>query len=487
MAVLGSCSGLSSSTFVFIDEVTTVAAVYALAPFIATNSGSPGASLGTSSGNSQGLSQAFITASNLANTDTGAASGASLPSGATVPVSELNTLADIIATCVNSDGTSGECGALFTDATPSGGGTPANTIDAIFDIAQNPINNVSALYNLVNGTSPFQPVLSPAPNDWTVGITYTGNGLSDPWGLAIDASGNVWVANHGANVVSEFSNAGAATSAGGFSGGGLTLPWYVAIDGSGNAWLTNNNNSMSEFSSSGSAVLGSPFTPLLQGPYGIAIDGAGSIWVGNKISVVCKATSAGALSRRTVIGGSPQYLAMDVSGNAWNPNYNAVNRLYRLNSSNAVSGLFTGGGLNLPINVALDQSGNVWVANGAGGVVSKFNSSGVAQSPSGGYSTGTTLGASSGLGIDGLTHVWVTNNTTNTLSELSSTGALLSGSTGFTPAGLNNPISLAIDGSGNIWITNATGNRLTEVVGAAAPVVTPLATAVTNSKIATRP
>ena len=50
-----------------IDEVTTVAAVYALAPFMATNSGTPGASIGASSTNSQGLTQAFATANNLVN------------------------------------------------------------------------------------------------------------------------------------------------------------------------------------------------------------------------------------------------------------------------------------------------------------------------------------------------------------------------------------------------------------------------------------
>ena len=81
----------------------------------------------------------------------------------------------------------------------------------------------------------------------------------------------------------------------------------------------------------------------------------------------------------------------------------------------------------------------------------------------------------------------VTNNGTNTLSELSNTGTLLSGSTGYLVTGLDNPISLAIDGSGNVWVTNANGNSLTEVVGAAAPVVTPLAAAVANGTIAIRP
>ena len=221
MAGLGTCSNLSSSTFVDINEVTTVAAVYALAPFMATNSGTPGTSIGTSSTNSQGLTQAFATANNLVNTTTGVPSGASLPSGATVPSAELYTLADILATCVNSNGSTGECSTLFADATPSGGSAPANTIDAIFDIAQNPGNNVSALYNLVNGTSPFQPLLGMTPNDWTLAINYSGSGLSGPTSLAVDASGDIWVVNTSGDSLSEFTNNGFALSgSSGYTEGG---------------------------------------------------------------------------------------------------------------------------------------------------------------------------------------------------------------------------------------------------------------------------
>ena len=95
MAALGSCGNLNSSTHIVIDEVTTVAAVYALAPFMATNSGAPGASLGTSVGNTQGLTNAFATAQNLVDIGSGAAPGPTLPAGATAPTAELNTLADI--------------------------------------------------------------------------------------------------------------------------------------------------------------------------------------------------------------------------------------------------------------------------------------------------------------------------------------------------------------------------------------------------------
>jgi hypothetical protein len=194
---------LSSSTFVNIDEVTTVASVYALAQFMAAGGG---ANLGASSTNSQGLANAFATVNNLVNVANGIAPGRSLPSGATAPTAELNTLADLLATCVNSDGTTGECGSLFAAATPSGGSAPTNTIDAILDIAQNPGNNASALYNLVTGTSPFEPTLNSAPNDWTVMVNYVGGGMNHPYGVVIDGQGNVWLGNASGGVgLSKFS------------------------------------------------------------------------------------------------------------------------------------------------------------------------------------------------------------------------------------------------------------------------------------------
>jgi hypothetical protein len=196
-----------------IDEVTTVASVYALAQFMAAGGG---ANLGVSSTNSLGLANAFATVDNLVNVANGTAPGASLPSGATAPTAELNTLADLLATCVNSDGTTGECSSLFAAATPNGGSAPTNTIDAILDIAQNPGNSVSALYNLMTGTPPFQPTLNSAPNDWTVMVNYVGGGLNSPLGVAIDGRNNIWTGNLGGSPygpsLSKFSPTGVALS-----------------------------------------------------------------------------------------------------------------------------------------------------------------------------------------------------------------------------------------------------------------------------------
>ena len=127
-AALGPCSSLTSSTFIMINEVTTIAAAYALAPFAADL-----ADIGASGSNPTGLVSAFANAGLLANVAAGTAGGASLPAGVSVPVSEIDTLGDILAACINSSGpSSSSCTTLFT-------ATGANeTFGASLAIARNP-------------------------------------------------------------------------------------------------------------------------------------------------------------------------------------------------------------------------------------------------------------------------------------------------------------------------------------------------------------
>jgi hypothetical protein len=169
LAALGPCSGLSASTYVDVDEVTTVASVWPLAPFLGS-----GAQVGTVPGNTQGLATAFANVGNLVTNATGQAPGTSVPPGVTIPVAEINTLADILAPCVNSAGATG-CSALFAAATPPGGSAPTNTLDAALDIALNPSNDVAALFNLMTPAAPFEPALASAPASWSLGNSIVTN------------------------------------------------------------------------------------------------------------------------------------------------------------------------------------------------------------------------------------------------------------------------------------------------------------------------
>ena len=168
MAALGQCGTLTNSTFISIDEVTTVAAVYALAPFMNSYS-----SIGSALGDASSLAASFANASQLVNYTTGTSPGSNLPLGKTVPVAQINTLANILSTCVNSGGgVAGDntiCGTLFT-LTTSQEIVPTNTIGALLNLANDPSLNTQALFDLDPPYSPFQPQLSVAPSDFSVAL-----------------------------------------------------------------------------------------------------------------------------------------------------------------------------------------------------------------------------------------------------------------------------------------------------------------------------
>jgi secreted PhoX family phosphatase len=112
----------------------------------------------------------------------------------------------------------------------------------------------------------------------------------------------------------------------------------------------------------------------------------------------------------------------------------------KVSSGGSLLGTFMGGGLNFPDALAISGTGSVWVAN-ANGSVSLFTNAGVADSPA----------------------------------------------AGFTGNGLDVPSAIAIDSSGNVWVANSGSNSVTELLGAADPVVTPLATAAASGTVGTKP
>jgi hypothetical protein len=277
MAPLGACGSLSSSTFVSINELTTVAGAYALAPFMSSPT-----QLSTTPTNVTGLTNAFATVNKLVNIGNGYMPGSTLPTGATEPSALLNTLADILASCVNTNGLGGSsntCSMLFGNATPPGGSTPADTLTAVLDIAKNPSNNASMLFPLATPSAPYQPTLPAAPSAYTVSIRYAPTGtFSTPSASAVDASGNVWVTNSGNNTIAVLgATTGIPTI---YSGGGLNAPSGIAFDASGNAWVPNQGNStLSAFTASGTGSVA--LTSNLNAPTAVAIDGQGVIWLTN--------------------------------------------------------------------------------------------------------------------------------------------------------------------------------------------------------------
>ncbi len=165
LAALGACGSLTPSTFINLNELTTVAAVYTLAPYMSSF-----AAIGSGASDTAALAAAFTTAGYFVNTTTGTAPGTNLPAGYSVNVPQLNTLADLLGACINSSGgVSGDssvCGTFFALTLPTGAPTaPTDAIAALLNLANHPALNTAPLYNLIPPSSPFQPILPVVPAD----------------------------------------------------------------------------------------------------------------------------------------------------------------------------------------------------------------------------------------------------------------------------------------------------------------------------------
>jgi DNA-binding beta-propeller fold protein YncE len=300
MVGLGTCGGTDLNNFIDVNELTTVASVWALAPFMTgiTN-------IGTSPTNAAGLANAFAVINELVNTANGTLSGPTLPADATLPMTEINTLGDILAQCVNSaGGVAGDgsgCGDLFHLAPNAAGNVyPTDTITAAMNIAQNPGRNATGLNQLQLANPVFTPAIdaNAQVNDWTLAITYIGGGLNAPTSVATDAAGSVWVTNSGNASVTKLDYLGNAIStASGFTTGGFNNPSAIAIDTGGNAWIANmGSNTITELNSVGAPASGTPYSSNgLDSPRSIAIDGSGNVWVANSAgsNTVSAFTSSG--------------------------------------------------------------------------------------------------------------------------------------------------------------------------------------------------
>lgn len=482
---------LDPNLFLNMDEVTTVASVYALAPFMLDS-----ADVGDN-GNPMGVAAAFNTINMLTDIGGGVSPGPSLPPAVTYDPAigfqvVINTLADALAVCINSTGADANCGTLF-NLTTTAKGAPADTIAATLALANNPWLHPAGIFNTVVPTAPFQPKFSTAPNDWTISLNYTGLGLNTPHGIAVDGNGDVWVANQTANNITEVYSGGDGINTPGtfsqFTGGGILGAQALAIDLSNNVWIANTaGSSVVELDSLGNVLSGNGYTGGgINAPVAIAIDPNGSAWVanfnGNSVTQL--------LSNGTPSGSSPitqgccaftvslpTSIAVDANNQVWvgnsglgnnNSNPSLYSQVLRFDQNGNPQLLFSSY-VAQPLGLAVDPSNNVWVAGNGTSVVTGYSQSGALLW---GPGSGGGISQPAGVAIDGAGYIWIANSTTSgSVSELTAaTGVPLS------PSGLGSlktPLGIAVDASGNLWTANSGDNSLTEFVGIATPVTTPI-------------
>jgi streptogramin lyase len=477
MSAFGACpegqtNFLTTVPYVYLNEVTTVAAAYGLSGFMtdATHLG-----YAATPGSQQGIANAFLTVNNLADTATGVARLQTIQGNGDVPQAEINSLANLLVDCVNSDGTTG-CDVLFSNAPALDGTAPTDTVTAALNIAHKPGTNVAALFAASTADATFQPTLTAAPNDWSIALTFYADNMVGPYFPAIDSIGNLWVPGYVSNTLTEFDPTGKNLSGNGFTGGGLNLPYSIAIDARDNPWVVNfgplNASSVSKFSTSGVSLISSPY-PCDTACFFPAFDAAQNLWLsGSERATVLRPD--GSVLKKFTTTAFDSGIAINSAGVGWT--IGQPNLLYRMGLPATISSTTettTASSTDLT-SVAIDSAGNVWYASAKNNALGVSDKNGTLVSPANGY-TGGGLKGPAQIAIDGSNRVWIANRDGSSLSAFTNTGAAISpATTGYTSPGLSNPRGLAIDASGNVWLTNFTYNSITEFVGIATPAATPI-------------
>lgn len=266
--------------------------------------------------------------------------------------------------------------------------------------------------------------------------------FSQPFTLTFDSSGNLYVAENSGNKLRKITSAGvvstlAGTGAAGSTDGVGTVATFdrirgVVVSAVGDIYVSDNQNHkirkittagvVSTFAGTGVAgsANGAATVATFYYPEGLVIDASGNLYVADKGNgKIRKITSAGVVSNFAGSGAyssldgaanvasfsNPSGLAIDGSGNIYVAEHGG-NKIRKITSAGLVStlaGTGTAGSsdgpgsaatFDSPNGVAVDASGNVFVADFSSYVIRKITSAGVVSTIAGtAYVGGSTEGA----------------------------------------------------------------------------------------------
>ncbi len=322
-------------------------------------------------------------------------------------------------------------------------------------------------------------------------ITFSGDGsaattaqLYSPFGVAVDAIGNMYIADFYNSRIRKVTPGGVITTfagqdTGGYAGDGgpatkakLNWPIGVAADPTnGNIYIADQSNNtirmvtpagiISTFAGNGLAGYffdGHPATAArLDYPADIAVDKNGNVYIADMYNnVIRKVNTAGIIST--------------VAGNG-TPNYRGDN------------GPATTAWLNYPSGVAVDTAGNIYIADNYNSRVRKVNTLGIISTIAGkglpGYSgdggpgTAAALNHPFSVRVDSAENVFISDDSNNVIREIVAgvintiAGNGNEGCTGdggpATAGTLSQPDGMGMDGAGNLYIADTHNNRIRKV------------------------
>lgn len=315
-----------------------------------------------------------------------------------------------------------------------------------------------------------------------------GNGqFAHPGDVAIDAKGNLWVADENNNRLQEFNQKGEFLKTLGSAGTGngqFTRPKSIAFDAKGNMWVADSGNSrFEEFSEKGEFVkaVGSAGSANGQfsGPESLAIDAKGNLWVADtynhRIQELNEKGEFIAVVNPSGLGAiEPTGVDVGPHGNVWVADW-AHNRVVELSGEGSLIRQFgtsgTGNGqFQHPDAVSVDSRGSIWVTDQNNARVQQFNQSGEYLGQFGSAGTGSgqfSFGYPTGMAVDSKGGIWITDTGNNRIQKWTVPGYAPTYVSSFGSAGTGNgqfahPADVATDPEGHLWVVDENNKRVEE-------------------------
>lgn len=246
-----------------------------------------------------------------------------------------------------------------------------------------------------------------------------------PEGIALDAAGIAYVADQGNNQIRKITTAGAVSTLAGTLVAGNTNTAAIGV------------------------------AALFNGPTGVAVDVAGNVYV---------ADFGNNLIRKIV------------------PSTGVVSTLAGSGKSGNANGTGVAASFNGPAGVAVDATGNVYVADFGNNLIRQITPAGVVTTLAGSGTAGSTnsLGVAAsfngprGIAVDAAFNVYVADANNNLVRQIAPGGAVTTlagtGAAGNASGAANAstffyPSGVAVDGSGNVYVADANNNLVRKISG----------------------